>query len=157
MLINNGIRGVKQNFRNRWQPGNHTTIIFTQTGPGNLCFPTAYSMAASACVQQPVASAAPKQSKRRVYFVAILGWKVIKLCLFFNFFDIKIASFMILGDRGTGKYTTVLSLKQAQSSLNLGLENRGPRWSPKPASIRYLAGRRWQFFLSFFFLVNRCR
>ncbi|OEL29238.1 Magnesium-chelatase subunit ChlI, chloroplastic [Dichanthelium oligosanthes] len=60
--------------------------------------------------QQATASAA-KESQRPVYpFAAIVGQDEMKLCLLLNVIDPKIGGVMIMGDRGTGKSTTVRSL-----------------------------------------------
>ncbi|KAJ3686291.1 hypothetical protein LUZ61_015455 [Rhynchospora tenuis] len=52
-----------------------------------------------------------KESQRPVYpFSAIVGQDEMKLCLLLNVIDPKIGGVMIMGDRGTGKSTTVRSL-----------------------------------------------
>ncbi|KAG6641349.1 hypothetical protein CIPAW_09G067200 [Carya illinoinensis] len=54
---------------------------------------------------------AAKESQRPVYpFPAIVGQDEMKLCLLLNVIDPKIGGVMIMGDRGTGKSTTVRSL-----------------------------------------------
>ncbi|XP_077251161.1 P-loop containing nucleoside triphosphate hydrolases superfamily protein [Tasmannia lanceolata] len=54
---------------------------------------------------------AAKESQRPVYpFSAIVGQDEMKLCLLLNVIDPKIGGVMIMGDRGTGKSTTVRSL-----------------------------------------------
>ncbi|XP_038688865.1 magnesium-chelatase subunit ChlI, chloroplastic [Tripterygium wilfordii] len=54
---------------------------------------------------------ASKKSQRPVYpFAAIVGQDEMKLCLLLNVIDPKIGGVMIMGDRGTGKSTTVRSL-----------------------------------------------
>ncbi|PKI72749.1 hypothetical protein CRG98_006834, partial [Punica granatum] len=54
---------------------------------------------------------AAKESQRPVYpFAAIVGQDEMKLCLLLNVIDPKIGGVMIMGDRGTGKSTTVRSL-----------------------------------------------
>ncbi|KAG7532529.1 P-loop containing nucleoside triphosphate hydrolase [Arabidopsis thaliana x Arabidopsis arenosa] len=51
------------------------------------------------------------ESARPVYpFAAIVGQDEMKLCLLLNVIDPKIGGVMIMGDRGTGKSTTVRSL-----------------------------------------------
>ncbi|XP_010540494.1 PREDICTED: magnesium-chelatase subunit ChlI, chloroplastic-like isoform X1 [Tarenaya hassleriana] len=51
------------------------------------------------------------ESQRPVYpFSAIVGQEEMKLCLLLNVIDPKIGGVMIMGDRGTGKSTTVRSL-----------------------------------------------
>ncbi|KAK6133480.1 hypothetical protein DH2020_032773 [Rehmannia glutinosa] len=55
--------------------------------------------------------ASSKESQRPVYpFAAIVGQDEMKLCLLLNVIDPKIGGVMIMGDRGTGKSTTVRSL-----------------------------------------------
>jgi magnesium chelatase subunit I len=57
------------------------------------------------------ASQMAKESQRPVYpFSAIVGQDEMKLCLLLNVIDPKIGGVMIMGDRGTGKSTTVRSL-----------------------------------------------
>lgn len=52
-----------------------------------------------------------KESQRPVFpFSAIVGQDEMKLCLLLNVIDPKIGGVMIMGDRGTGKSTTVRSL-----------------------------------------------
>jgi len=52
-----------------------------------------------------------KDTQRPVYpFAAIVGQDEMKLCLLLNVIDPKIGGVMIMGDRGTGKSTTVRSL-----------------------------------------------
>ncbi|KAJ6851843.1 magnesium-chelatase subunit ChlI, chloroplastic-like [Iris pallida] len=54
---------------------------------------------------------AAKENQRPVYpFAAIVGQDEMKLCLLLNVIDPKIGGVMIMGDRGTGKSTTVRSL-----------------------------------------------
>ncbi|KAL9355394.1 hypothetical protein Peur_053364 [Populus x canadensis] len=60
---------------------------------------------------QEAQKAAAKESQRPVYpFAAIVGQDEMKLCLLLNVIDPKIGGVMIMGDRGTGKSTTVRSL-----------------------------------------------
>ncbi|KAM3214301.1 hypothetical protein ACQJBY_066650 [Aegilops geniculata] len=67
--------------------------------------------APSAAVQETKPAAAAKESQRPVYpFPAIVGQDEMKLCLLLNVIDPKIGGVMIMGDRGTGKSTTVRSL-----------------------------------------------
>ncbi|XP_065877697.1 magnesium-chelatase subunit ChlI, chloroplastic [Euphorbia lathyris] len=60
---------------------------------------------------QQAQQAAAKENQRPVYpFAAIVGQDEMKLCLLLNVIDPKIGGVMIMGDRGTGKSTTVRSL-----------------------------------------------
>ncbi|KAF2551758.1 hypothetical protein F2Q68_00037127 [Brassica cretica] len=61
--------------------------------------------------EQQVGKFDSKKSARPVYpFAAIVGQDEMKLCLLLNVIDPKIGGVMIMGDRGTGKSTTVRSL-----------------------------------------------
>ncbi|KAL0407410.1 UNVERIFIED_CONTAM: Magnesium-chelatase subunit ChlI, chloroplastic [Sesamum latifolium] len=63
------------------------------------------------CELQVQKLAASKESQRPVYpFAAIVGQDEMKLCLLLNVIDPKIGGVMIMGDRGTGKSTTVRSM-----------------------------------------------
>eukprot|EP00303_Exanthemachrysis_gayraliae_P002564 CAMPEP_0206017236 /NCGR_PEP_ID=MMETSP1464-20131121/24585_1 /ASSEMBLY_ACC=CAM_ASM_001124 /TAXON_ID=119497 /ORGANISM="Exanthemachrysis gayraliae, Strain RCC1523" /LENGTH=349 /DNA_ID=CAMNT_0053391075 /DNA_START=385 /DNA_END=1431 /DNA_ORIENTATION=+ len=54
---------------------------------------------------------AEKKEKRRVYpFTGIIGQEEMKLALILNVIDPKIGGVMIMGDRGTGKSTTIRAL-----------------------------------------------
>ncbi|VAI80319.1 unnamed protein product [Triticum turgidum subsp. durum] len=67
--------------------------------------------APSAAELETKPAAAAKESQRPVYpFPAIVGQDEMKLCLLLNVIDPKIGGVMIMGDRGTGKSTTVRSL-----------------------------------------------
>jgi magnesium chelatase subunit I len=58
-----------------------------------------------------VTSTATKLAPRRVYpFTAIVGQEEMKLALLLNVIDPKIGGVMIMGDRGTGKSTTIRAL-----------------------------------------------
>jgi hypothetical protein len=60
------------------------------------------------CLEQNVAS---KENARPVFpFTAIVGQEEMKMCLILNVIDPKIGGVMIMGDRGTGKSTTVRAL-----------------------------------------------
>eukprot|EP00252_Welwitschia_mirabilis_P015961 TRINITY_DN35390_c0_g1_i1.p1 TRINITY_DN35390_c0_g1~~TRINITY_DN35390_c0_g1_i1.p1 ORF type:complete len:402 (+),score=43.54 TRINITY_DN35390_c0_g1_i1:300-1505(+) len=61
--------------------------------------------------KKEVKQAVSKESQRPVFpFAAIVGQDEMKLCLLLNVIDPKIGGVMIMGDRGTGKSTTVRSL-----------------------------------------------
>ncbi|XP_043700668.1 magnesium-chelatase subunit ChlI, chloroplastic-like [Telopea speciosissima] len=63
---------------------------------------------------------ASKESQRPVYpFAAIVGQEEMKLCLLLNVIDPKIGGVMIMGDRGTGKSTTVRSLVDILPEINV--------------------------------------
>nr|CAB3463183.1 unnamed protein product [Digitaria exilis] len=67
--------------------------------------------APTAAEQETAAASSAKESQRPVYpFAAIVGQDEMKLCLLLNVIDPKIGGVMIMGDRGTGKSTTVRSL-----------------------------------------------
>ena len=54
---------------------------------------------------------AATKEKRRVFpFTAIIGQSEMKLALILNITDPKIGGVMIMGDRGTGKSTTIRAL-----------------------------------------------
>lgn len=54
---------------------------------------------------------APPKNRRLVFpFTAIVGQEQMKLALLLNVIDPKIGGVMIMGDRGTGKSTTIRAL-----------------------------------------------
>ena len=56
--------------------------------------------------------------KRRVFpFTAIVGQEEMKLALLLNVIDPRIGGVMIMGDRGTGKSTTIRALADQRSNL----------------------------------------
>lgn len=58
-----------------------------------------------------VTLASPQQTRRLVFpFTAIVGQEEMKLALMLNVIDPKIGGVMIMGDRGTGKSTTIRAL-----------------------------------------------
>lgn len=58
-----------------------------------------------------VAAPAPPKTRRAVFpFTAIVGQEEMKLALLLNVIDPKIGGVMIMGDRGTGKSTTIRAL-----------------------------------------------
>ncbi len=58
-----------------------------------------------------IAPPAPPQTRRTVFpFTAIVGQEEMKLALLLNVIDPKIGGVMIMGDRGTGKSTTIRAL-----------------------------------------------
>nr|KYP42181.1 hypothetical protein KK1_036435 [Cajanus cajan] len=77
---------------------------------GSSLFPVA-SVATHVNSAQQAQKIAFNESQRPVYpFSAIVGQDEMKLCLLLNVIDPKIGGVMIMGDRGTGKSTTVRSL-----------------------------------------------
>jgi len=72
---------------------------------------TICNVAAPTAAEKEATASAAKESQRPVYpFAAIVGQDEMKLCLLLNVIDPKIGGVMIMGDRGTGKSTTVRSL-----------------------------------------------
>lgn len=63
-------------------------------------------------IVSPTASTSTKHSTRRAVFpfTAIVGQEEMKLALLLNVIDPKIGGVMIMGDRGTGKSTTIRAL-----------------------------------------------
>ena len=56
--------------------------------------------------------------KRRVFpFTAVIGQEEMKLALLLNVIDPRIGGVMIMGDRGTGKSTTIRALADLLLSL----------------------------------------
>ncbi|XP_061363453.1 magnesium-chelatase subunit ChlI, chloroplastic-like [Gastrolobium bilobum] len=77
---------------------------------GRSQFPVV-SVVAEVNFAEQVQKIASKESQRPVYpFSAIVGQDEMKLCLLLNVIDPRIGGVMIMGDRGTGKSTTVRSL-----------------------------------------------
>jgi len=69
------------------------------------------SVASEVISTDQVKKAVSRETQRPVYpFAAIVGQDEMKLCLLLNVIDPKIGGVMIMGDRGTGKSTTVRSL-----------------------------------------------
>ncbi|GLJ37276.1 hypothetical protein SUGI_0756130 [Cryptomeria japonica] len=69
------------------------------------------SVASEVLSTKQATKAVSKDNQRPVYpFAAIVGQDEMKLCLLLNVIDPKIGGVMIMGDRGTGKSTTVRSL-----------------------------------------------
>ena len=58
--------------------------------------------------------------KRRVFpFTAVIGQEEMKLALLLNVIDPRIGGVMIMGDRGTGKSTTIRALAVSYTHLTL--------------------------------------
>ncbi|MBI4782718.1 MAG: magnesium chelatase ATPase subunit I [Oscillatoriophycideae cyanobacterium NC_groundwater_1537_Pr4_S-0.65um_50_18] len=64
--------------------------------------------------------AAPKVARRAVFpFTAIVGQEEMKLALLLNVIDPKIGGVMIMGDRGTGKSTTIRALADVLPAIEV--------------------------------------
>jgi magnesium chelatase subunit I len=67
-----------------------------------------------------VSSTAAKLAPRRVFpFTAIVGQEEMKLALLLNVIDPKIGGVMIMGDRGTGKSTTIRALADVLPEIDV--------------------------------------
>ena len=66
------------------------------------------------------AAASPKSTRRAVFpFTAIVGQEEMKLALMLNVIDPKIGGVMIMGDRGTGKSTTIRALADVLPEMDV--------------------------------------
>lgn len=82
-----------------------TTSSRTRAGPVRV------SNVAAPVKDAQAANVASKENARPVFpFTAIVGQEEMKMCLILNVIDPKIGGVMIMGDRGTGKSTTVRAL-----------------------------------------------
>ena len=62
----------------------------------------------------------PTTKKRRVFpFTAVIGQEEMKLALLLNVIDPRIGGVMIMGDRGTGKYTTIRALADLLPAIDV--------------------------------------
>ena len=62
--------------------------------------------------------------KRRVFpFTAVIGQEEMKLALLLNVIDPRIGGVMIMGDRGTGKSTTIRALADLLPAIDVTSEN----------------------------------
>ncbi|NES40933.1 magnesium chelatase ATPase subunit I [Moorena sp. SIO2C4] len=67
---------------------------------------------------------APKTTRRLVFpFTAIVGQEEMKLALLLNVIDPKIGGVMIMGDRGTGKSTTIRALADLLPEIDVVAED----------------------------------
>ena len=76
---------------------------------------------------------APIQLRRRAVFpfTAIVGQEEMKLALILNIIDPKIGGVMIMGDRGTGKSTTIRALADLLPEIDVVAEiGRAHVWTP---------------------------
>jgi len=75
--------------------------------------------------------------KRRVFpFTAIVGQEEMKLALLLNVIDPRIGGVMIMGDRGTGKSTTIRALADLLP-VNAATAPEAPvKQSPAPQASR---------------------
>jgi magnesium chelatase subunit I len=65
-------------------------------------------------------AASPKSTRRAVFpFTAIVGQEEMKLALMLNVIDPKIGGVMIMGDRGTGKSTTIRALADVLPEMDV--------------------------------------
>jgi len=65
-----------------------------------------------------------EQTQRPVFpFTAIVGQEEMKLALLLNVIDPKIGGVMIMGDRGTGKSTTVRALVDLLPEIEVVLDD----------------------------------
>lgn len=76
-------------------------------------------------------SAAPTSAPRRAVFpfTAVIGQEDMKLALLLNIVDPKVGGVMIMGDRGTGKSTTIRALADLLPEIDVAAEdpfNRAP-------------------------------
>lgn len=63
---------------------------------------------------------APSKTRRLVFpFTAIVGQEEMKLALLLNVIDPKIGGVMIMGDRGTGKSTTIRALADLLPEIDI--------------------------------------
>ncbi|MEM9448039.1 MAG: magnesium chelatase ATPase subunit I [Cyanobacteria bacterium P01_E01_bin.6] len=66
------------------------------------------------------AATSPKSTRRAVFpFTAIVGQEEMKLALMLNVIDPKIGGVMIMGDRGTGKSTTIRALADVLPEMDV--------------------------------------
>ena len=66
----------------------------------------------------------PTTKKRRVFpFTAVIGQEEMKLALLLNVIDPRIGGVMIMGDRGTGKSTTIRALADLLPAIDVTSEN----------------------------------
>ena len=62
----------------------------------------------------------PTTKKRRVFpFTAVIGQEEMKLALLLNVIDPRIGGVMIMGDRGTGKSTTIRALADLLPAIDV--------------------------------------
>ena len=62
----------------------------------------------------------PTTKKRRVFpFTAVIGQEEMKLALVLNVIDPRIGGVMIMGDRGTGKSTTIRALADLLPAIDV--------------------------------------
>ena len=62
----------------------------------------------------------PSTKKRRVFpFTAVIGQEEMKLALLLNVIDPRIGGVMIMGDRGTGKSTTIRAVADLLPAIDV--------------------------------------
>jgi len=78
----------------------------------------------TAATASPTASSSVETRRRAVYpFTAIVGQEEMKLALLLNVIDPKIGGVMIMGDRGTGKSTTIRALADLLPEMDVVAED----------------------------------
>ena len=75
--------------------------------------------------------------KRRVFpFTAVIGQEEMKLALLLNVIDPRIGGVMIMGDRGTGKSTTIRALADLLPAIDVTSENVFSKYSYQIKTIQ---------------------
>ncbi len=72
------------------------------------------------CIRLPAGAAEEVQARPVFPFTAIVGQEQMKLALMLNIIDPKIGGVMVMGDRGTGKSTTVRALTDLLPEIQVG-------------------------------------
>ncbi|PSN15676.1 magnesium chelatase ATPase subunit I, partial [filamentous cyanobacterium CCP5] len=79
----------------------------------------------------PTAAAPTSPNRRAVFpFTAVIGQEDMKLALLLNIVDPKVGGVMIMGDRGTGKSTTIRALADLLPAIDVAADdpfNRDPQ------------------------------
>jgi len=94
-------------------PTRHSTVTPTQTDltDAAIASPDFASLAPHAAVAEAATAEATDAAARPVYpFSAIIGQEEMKFAAIMNIIDPNIGGIMVMGDRGTGKSTTVRAL-----------------------------------------------
>lgn len=81
---------------------------------------TSPALSSLMALQSSDSELSPQENKRPIFpFTAIVGQEEMKLALLLNVIDPKIGGVMIMGDRGTGKSTTVRALVDLLPSIEV--------------------------------------